>query len=178
MYKCVYECVCVCVCSCGCVCVYVCLCVCVSMVSKYIHVSVALVSLNNAVCVFLLVQLCSVVFVRGFIYWSNEIFTFPLIIADYGILSHNGSQFSTGDKDNDHAQYTNYAKQRQAPWWYGGSTDAILTTPYIEAWADIAEIGIKWTYDQHSGLAKYAVMLIRPNWLRFARVQNASIETF
>ena len=62
------------------VCLYVCVSVCVSMVSTYIHVSVALLSLNNAVSVFLLVQLWSVVFVRVFICASTEVMKYLLFL--------------------------------------------------------------------------------------------------
>ena len=76
MYKGVYECECVCV-RLG-VPACLCVCVCVSTVSTYIHVSVALLSLNNAVSVFLLVQLWSVVFVRVFICASTEVMKYLL----------------------------------------------------------------------------------------------------
>ncbi|XP_054158767.1 angiopoietin-related protein 6-like [Oppia nitens] len=81
------------------------------------------------------------------------------------LLAHNGSLFSTHDRNNNLISRDNCALKLQAGWWYHNCQSALLTAPYYgrtgrqHVWQ-----GIQWHSWKHSQHLKAAQMKIRPKY--------------
>ena len=76
---------------------------------------------------------------------------------------HNGSMFSTIDKDNDKSTHTHCARHYKAGWWHNNCHQAQLTGEYLHAKHNKRSQGIVWRFWKKNKYSyKVAEMKFRP----------------
>ena len=75
---------------------------------------------------------------------------------------HAGMQFSTKDRDNDHAGYS-CAQKYMGAWWYRSCMDVNINGLYIGNHPDTNYQGVMWQRWNTNYSFKYVDMKLRPS---------------